>query len=279
MKEPKDRSKRIVLEDIEDDPYMVSSLALSEAEQKMIDSRFNIDDNQVIEEDRESAHYQLMEEPANNSDFKISIGATLVSNMMYLDDDEYEPEETNDIPDSEHDMQSLEDLSEEDLDRVFSAARMEANKGRGVNPEHLSKIWRISHEDAKRTIKTTSQYKIRTQDPKLSRNYGTGDRSLRYTRINTHFFMDTFFASKKKGKSSRGNTCCQLFVTDKGFVYVVPMKSKGDVLHAMKQFVKEIGTPEAFVCDMSGEQMSSNIKQFCNDIATSLRALEEGTPW
>ena len=30
---------------------------------------------------------------------------------------------------------------------------------------------------------------------------------------------------------------------------------------------------------MSGEQMSSEVKKFCNDIGTTLRALEEGTPW
>ena len=101
MKEPKDRSKRIVLEDIEEDPIMVSSLALSEIEQKAINSRFNIGDDQVIEENKESALYQLMEEQANISDFKMSIGATLVSNMMYLDDDGYETEETIDHPDSD----------------------------------------------------------------------------------------------------------------------------------------------------------------------------------
>ena len=30
---------------------------------------------------------------------------------------------------------------------------------------------------------------------------------------------------------------------------------------------------------MSGEQMSSEVKKFCNDIGTTFRALEEGTPW
>ena len=84
--------------------------------------------------------------------------------------------------------------------------------------------------------------------------------------------MDTFFASKKKGKSSRGHTCCQLFVTDKGFVYVVPMRRKSDVLAAVKQFAKEIGAPDAFVADMSGEQMSADMKKFCLDIGTTLRA-------
>jgi hypothetical protein len=34
--------------------------------------------------------------------------------------------------------------------------------------------------------------------------------------------MDTFLATKKAGETSRGHTC-QLFVPDKGFVYIVPM--------------------------------------------------------
>jgi hypothetical protein len=71
----------------------------------------------------------------------------------------------------------------------------------------------------------------------------------------------------------------QLFVTDKGFVYVVPMKRKGEVLLAMKQFAKEIGAHDAFVADMSGEQMSKEVKAFCHEIESTLRALEEGTPW
>jgi hypothetical protein len=91
--------------------------------------------------------------------------------------------------------------------------------------------------------------------------------------------MDTFFATKKAGKSSRGHKCCQIFVTDKGFVYVVPMMSKAKVLQAVKQFEKEIGAPEPIICDMAGEQMSQAHKRFCQEIGTMLRVLEEGTPW
>ena len=82
---------------------------------------------------------------------------------------------------------------------------------------------------------------------------------LRYKRIKEWFYTDTFFATKKGGKSSRGHTCCQLFVTDKGFVYVVHMRRKGEALHAIKQFAKEIGAPDAIVADMSGEQMSREV--------------------
>ena len=68
--------------------------------------------------------------------------------------------------------------------------------------------------------------------------------------------MDTFFTTKKGGRSSRGHTCCQLFVTDNGFLYVVPMRRKSEVLQALKQFAKEIGAPTSIIADMSGEQMS-----------------------
>ena len=91
--------------------------------------------------------------------------------------------------------------------------------------------------------------------------------------------MDTFFAMSKGGKSSHRNTCCQLFVMDKGFLYVVPMNQKSEVIQAVKQLGKEIGAPDAIVCDMASEQMSAEVKQFCNMIGTTLRALEEGTPW
>ena len=107
------------------------------------------------------------------------------------------------------------------LDNVM-ASTAQARKTRGVDPKHLSKIWRISHEDAKRTIDVTTQTSTQTDDPTLYRNYSANDRMLRYKRIKEFFFMDTFFATKKGGQSSRGHTCCQRFVTNKGFIYVVP---------------------------------------------------------
>ena len=73
-------------------------------------------------------------------------------------------------------------------------------------------------ETAKRTLKVTSQLWNRTTDTTFSRNYSTNDRMLWYKRIHEHFFMDTFFAAKNAGKSSRGYNCMQLFVTDKGFI-------------------------------------------------------------
>ena len=77
---------------------------------------------------------------------------------------------------------------------------------------------------------------------------------LRYKKIHNFFFMDTFFATEKSGKSSRGHTCCQIFVTDKGFMYVVPMKYKSEVLQAEKEFAKDIGAHHVIICDSASDQ-------------------------
>ena len=86
--------------------------------------------------------------------------------------------------------------------------------------------------------------------------------------------MDTLFSTMKAGKLSRGHSYCQLFVTDKYFVHVVPMMSKADVLHAIKQYAKEIGAPDAIITDATGEQTSKAIRKFCSEIGTTLRYLE-----
>ena len=91
--------------------------------------------------------------------------------------------------------------------------------------------------------------------------------------------MDTLFATSKAGKSSRKNTCAQLFLTDKGFVYVVPMQSESQVLHAVKQFAKAIGAPNAIIHDASRAQKSQAVRKYCSDIGTTLRVLEENNPF
>ena len=92
--------------------------------------------------------------------------------------------------------------------------------------------------------------------PNLSWNYSTGEIMLRYKQIDQYLFMDTFFAHKKKRKSNRGYTCMQLFVTNKGFVHVIPMTSKSGVPKALKMFAKDIGAPNSIIFYASREQIS-----------------------
>ena len=86
----------------------------------------------------------------------------------------------------------------------------------------------------------------------MSINYGSNDRILRYKRIAEYFFMDTLFDTKKAGNSLRGPRCCQIFFTNNGFVYVVPMKLKAEVLQAVKKVSKDIGAHKAITRGMAG---------------------------
>ena len=57
------------------------------------------------------------------------------------------------------------------------------------------------------------------------------------------------------------------------------MRSRSDVLLRVKQFAKEVGVPDAIICDGAGKHKSNDIKNFCSQIGTTLRLLEQGTPW
>lgn len=151
-----------------------------------------------------------------------------------------------------------------------------AGKGRGVTAEHLSKVWKIPHQMAQNTIDVTTQLNRRGANTSLARNLGTNDRMLRYRRIASWFFTDTFFVTAK-AKSTRGFTMMQLFVSDKGFVKVYPMKSTSDYPKALKLFAKDVGAPEVLVADPHRAQTSKEVKDFCNQIGTVLRILEQST--
>ena len=91
--------------------------------------------------------------------------------------------------------------------------------------------------------------------------------------------MDTMFASAKGGKSQWGNTCAQIFVTDKGFVAAYPLPRKAEVKYSIRQFCKDIGVPTAFICDPAGEQTSKEVRHFILNAGSTLRMLEEKSQW
>ena len=144
----------------------------------------------------------------------------------------------------------------------------------------MSKIWKISQEDAHLTIENITQRCVRQADPSMKRNYSTNDRMLRHKRLDEYFYMDAFFATKSKSmKSLRQNTCFQLFVTDKSYVYVCPFEKESDVLLALKLFDKDVGVPETLVTDGAKAETSAEVKIFCINIGTTLNILEHCTPW
>ena len=210
MKHEKDHEKRVVLEDIPSDDTMISSLALCEEEQMAVSFYFvdqDEDINATYGFEDEHQLYQALNMRNEHGKFAMNIGATSILDQPYLDDDDDSQDSSDDDDtsqdnsDDDFDPMELNDDTNEVLLDNFMASTAQAGKTRGVDPKHLSKILRISHEDAQRTIDVTTQTSTQTDDPTLSRNYSTNDRMLRYKRIKDFFFMDTFFATKKGGQS------------------------------------------------------------------------------
>ena len=100
---------------------------------------------------------------------------------------------------------------------------------------------------------------------------------IRYKRLKSTFYSDTMFATKHR--SVREYTCCQVFVSDKGFVAVYPMRSQEEFKTALHWFCKQVGVPMSLIVDGHRSQKSPTVKRFCDQIGTTLRVLEAGTPW
>ena len=199
------------------------------------------------------------------------IGAmtTVETSILIMDDESSSDDDEDELLVGDINDNSPTSNDDVDLDAIFIAG-VDASRPGSTDAQHLAKVWHISYKDAKRMLDVTLEHSARKQDPMLSQNYAMNERMLQYKCIGEYFFMDMFFATSKGGKSSCRHTCCQLLMIDKEFLYVVPMKQQSEVLQAGKQFSKEIGAPNAIICNMSGEQMLPELKQFCNMIRTTL---------
>ena len=165
-------------------------------------------------------------------------------------------------------------------DAVVSGVSSKHRKGR-VKAQELAKRLNIPFDMAKKTIQATSQLAVRTVDePSLTRKFRTNDRMLRYTRLSCDTFMDTFFSTSKVGPSARGYTTCQVFATEFGHTFVVPMEGKSGIkiAQALKRYFKEIGVPMHLICDQASEQVKGDARLLCNEAGCHVIELEKGTP-
>ena len=198
MQPKKDCQHRIVLDDVEEDINMVESLQITLLEQEAIDAHLVEDDehydgmrilailrsadnvsstlgsisNTLVDQDLS----QYMCEKERDGRIAASIGSTNTLASRYISDSEPEDNEPHDdnstCKDDDMSFESFDLESEgahEKVEEFFSHVT-NASRPHGVTPKHLSKIWYISQEDARRTINTTTQTSVRTQDPTLSHN-------------------------------------------------------------------------------------------------------------
>lgn len=180
----------------------------------------------------------------------------------------------------------LDDLFVENIQTKISEAAgvfssLSAGESHGVTAEKLAKIWRISEDDAQRTIETTTQLGKYSANTKLTRELTTSDRALRYKRfVDCVFFTDTLQVTGK-AKSTRGYTHVQVYVSDKGFIFIYFMTgtNQKEYLQALRAFCREVGVPNTLVCDPHPTQHSREVKNYLAEVGTRLKVLERSTQW
>ena len=97
----------------------------------------------------------------------MSIGATSILDQPYLDDDDdsqdssEEDDISHDDSDDEFHLKELDDDTNEALLDNFMASTAQAGKTRGVDPKHLAKIWRISHEMPKEPLMSLPKHPLK----------------------------------------------------------------------------------------------------------------------
>ena len=178
-----------------------------------------------------------------------------------------------------------DDLFYDSLEASINAAAATfstlASNPKGVSADQLSKIWRISQEEAELTLQQTTQLGRFSADNTLAREVGTSDRALRYKRfIDTVFYTDTLHVTGE-AKSTRQFKYAQVYVSDKGFIHVHFMKSlnQASYMEALRSFCKEVGVPTTLVCDPHATQKSAAVRKFLYEVGTTLRVLERATQW
>ena len=140
----------------------------------------------------------------------------------------------------------------------------------GITAENLSKIWKIYYPTAARTLEVTTQLNCQGGSDNLSRHFSTNDRMLRYRRIESELYTDTFFVTGKAW-STQGYNYMQIFVSDNGYVKLYPMSKVSEYPQALKQFAKDVGATEVLISDPNPVHKSKYVKAFCNQIETTLK--------
>ena len=169
-----------------------------------------------------------------------SLAATLSSATCDLNDDI--STELFDTP-QVGSLDALRDLLKEyvpeeklaDIEAIVSATAASAT---GPSSSQLSKLWMISEPLAQAALDQNSNLARIPADNSLSRNFSTNDRMLRYRRLSSIFFTDALVA--QNCPSTRKNKYAQIFVSDKGYVAVYPMKTQSQLRKRYTGFANKL---------------------------------------
>ena len=185
-------------------------------------------------------------------------------------------------PDCFTDPESFAAAMESKAHRIRSVtSNQPKKKHKSVKAFDLARRWKIPLAQAQRTTEMTTQRCVRSGEvPSLNQRYKTNDRMLLYARVSMDVFMDKFFTAKRLCPSTRGFTCCQIFVTEFGHVFAVPLQSKAGewINYALKKYFKDVGVPPMIICDAARDEVQGGSLLLCNEAGCQIYELAKDFP-
>ena len=120
-----------------------------------------------------------------------------------------------------------------------------------VTSKNLSERWNIGLNQAKQTLRATTQRGVRSPILPASRRYRTDQLYQQKNLRNQKFYTDTLFG---RCKSILNNTCAQIFANESYFVKAYPMEQKSMAGKALQRFIRDFGVPEQLTSDGASKQ-------------------------
>ena len=89
-------------------------------------------------------------------------------------------------------------------------------------------------------------------------------------------FTDTYLSSIK---STRGDTCAQIWINDIECISIEPMSTKSNAHHSAKKMFENNDLLSKIVMDDAREQVMGKLKEACQDAKVQVQQLKYNNPW
>ena len=135
----------------------------------------------------------------------------------------------------------------------------------------------IPQEVVEATLRNTTQLAERCGEMPLHRRYKTKFAQLRYRRLRSTVYSDTFSSNVK---SINGYTKTQGFVNgDSFFIYHFPMTSESQAHYAIVAYIHDVGIPRKIHTDNAKVEVLGNWKKTTRDYHIKVTVTEPYSAW
>ena len=149
-----------------------------------------------------------------------------------------------------------------------------------ISPEALSKRWKLSLQNARNTLQSTTQNFLRKVDYRdAGKRFTTRAHQRQYHQLgglHSHFGTDTFIFNVQ---SLRGNNVVQVFCNKSGYVKSYPLPKRKLAPQSLDRLFREVGVPSDIITDGAGELVGGEWQAICNHHKVAMKTTEPKSPW